>query len=428
MSWLVSEGYVPYRDFFEHHHPLLWYIVAPFMIILPHKLTIAYYFSRIFSLTVSLITLYVIAKIIKRFLSGIANIPYFFILLFMFFPTYAAISTLKPDIFTRLFYFAGLYLFFCYAQTRRTKDLVWSGLAFTVSFLFLQNIIFSILPLFIPILYLWEKEPRTIKDIGIASIAPLTIMSVLALLMHTNDMLTQYFQLNWILNANLFDTLHYVDKSLFWYWIPVMLIGLAAWIYQIKKGSANFYINTIGILFIGEMYQHMYFKAVHNHYFVLMFIFISLLVMPVVANLKSKIAKFTTYISVIIVFVINICVLHIKDTRILQMNQAVQLDENDQLLNINFRYFSIYSPKISYYVMFHAMTLIDNELFNRYPDYDVNKFITKHKIKYIDYVYEELPNMVFVGSEKFDRFKVSTKTLEDYTQIEPGLWKRKEGR
>ena len=28
-SWLVSTGLVPYRDFFEHHHPLLWYVLSP---------------------------------------------------------------------------------------------------------------------------------------------------------------------------------------------------------------------------------------------------------------------------------------------------------------------------------------------------------------------------------------------------------------
>lgn len=28
-SWLVSIGKVPYRDFFQHHNPLLWYLFAP---------------------------------------------------------------------------------------------------------------------------------------------------------------------------------------------------------------------------------------------------------------------------------------------------------------------------------------------------------------------------------------------------------------
>jgi hypothetical protein len=29
VSWLVSEGLLPYRDFFEHHTPWLWYLLAP---------------------------------------------------------------------------------------------------------------------------------------------------------------------------------------------------------------------------------------------------------------------------------------------------------------------------------------------------------------------------------------------------------------
>lgn len=28
-SYFVSQGYIPYRDFFEHHHPLIWYVFAP---------------------------------------------------------------------------------------------------------------------------------------------------------------------------------------------------------------------------------------------------------------------------------------------------------------------------------------------------------------------------------------------------------------
>ena len=28
-AWLIFRGEVPYFDFFQHHHPLLWYITAP---------------------------------------------------------------------------------------------------------------------------------------------------------------------------------------------------------------------------------------------------------------------------------------------------------------------------------------------------------------------------------------------------------------
>ena len=30
-SWLVWHGKIPYKDFFQHHNPLLWYIGAPFV-------------------------------------------------------------------------------------------------------------------------------------------------------------------------------------------------------------------------------------------------------------------------------------------------------------------------------------------------------------------------------------------------------------
>ena len=28
-AWYVLNGALPYVDFFEHHHPLLWYLLAP---------------------------------------------------------------------------------------------------------------------------------------------------------------------------------------------------------------------------------------------------------------------------------------------------------------------------------------------------------------------------------------------------------------
>ena len=30
-SWLVYANFIPYKDFFEHHNPLLWYMFAPFV-------------------------------------------------------------------------------------------------------------------------------------------------------------------------------------------------------------------------------------------------------------------------------------------------------------------------------------------------------------------------------------------------------------
>ena len=41
-SFLIAQGDVPYRDFFEHHHPLLWYLFSPVVMFLSNSENILY--------------------------------------------------------------------------------------------------------------------------------------------------------------------------------------------------------------------------------------------------------------------------------------------------------------------------------------------------------------------------------------------------
>ena len=68
MGYLISEGKVPYRDFFEHHHPLLWYVIAPLVKILPHKALALYYAAKTLALLCSVLTYYLFYLYFKRFL------------------------------------------------------------------------------------------------------------------------------------------------------------------------------------------------------------------------------------------------------------------------------------------------------------------------------------------------------------------------
>ena len=40
-SFLIAIGQVPYRDFFQHHNPLLWYIFAPLTKLFEYNSTIS---------------------------------------------------------------------------------------------------------------------------------------------------------------------------------------------------------------------------------------------------------------------------------------------------------------------------------------------------------------------------------------------------
>ncbi len=426
ISYLVSEGYVPYRDFFEHHHPLLWYMFAPIMYILPHNFALAYYVSRIFSLIFSCIMLCIIGKIINRFLGGKDIILYFLIILFMFFPMWFCISHLKPDIIARVFYFLGLYYFFCYAEKFQTKDMVYCAISFTFAFLTLQNIIISIFPLVVPVVYLWTKQKKIIKDIAVSSIIPLTIIASIVVVYVVYDIWEPYFQLNWILNAHLFEYMHIYEGSVFMRWKYPVLIGLGTWLWQIKKHQASFYTNTIGLLCIAEIVQHLYFKAVFHHYLIILFIFLAMLAAPVAASIKNKIASIVMLIATLVIFGLNFNYVWHYDTQIFPKVKALNPKEDEYIFNECFRYVNVYSKKISYYQLFSMMAQIDNILFNRYPDYDVNEFIETNKVKYLDYI--NIPKKYRDPSDfnEFARFKISDETLSKYEEIEPALWRRKE--
>ncbi|MBO5441292.1 MAG: hypothetical protein J6A09_01845, partial [Alphaproteobacteria bacterium] len=65
-AWLVSTGKVPYLDFFEHHHPLLWYLSAP-IVRLFYDDVIVFYVMRAISFGVGLLTIWGLYKIVLFF-------------------------------------------------------------------------------------------------------------------------------------------------------------------------------------------------------------------------------------------------------------------------------------------------------------------------------------------------------------------------
>ena len=67
-SWLVWQGKVPYRDFFEHHHALLWYLFAPITAVFYNQAIIVYV-AKFLTLIVSVLTFYYFYKIMVKFVT-----------------------------------------------------------------------------------------------------------------------------------------------------------------------------------------------------------------------------------------------------------------------------------------------------------------------------------------------------------------------
>ena len=71
-SWLVYAEFVPYKDFFQHHNPLLWYLFAPFVGLHAYGLNDNVITSSVVTAAIlaSFLTYYYLYLIASRFLTG----------------------------------------------------------------------------------------------------------------------------------------------------------------------------------------------------------------------------------------------------------------------------------------------------------------------------------------------------------------------
>ena len=272
-TYLVILGNIPYRDFFEHHHPMLWYTFAPIMQIFPKNAIMIFYIARIFALLCSMGTLYFIYKIIINFFEGKENFIPFLLILLTFFPVWYVVSAFKPEAVAYLFYFVGLYFCFEYVKTSCRKNLVLCGIAFVMAFLFIQTMIFNVIFVCVAINAVCYKRQVFIKDLFYAASVPLLLLLSLGIIVYRCNLWQLYFQLNWLYNTKIriFDTLA------IWNW--TLQIFIAFWAaYSLIRQTNSVYIKIISFLLIGEILLIFSFHKAHPHYLFLAFIYASVLI------------------------------------------------------------------------------------------------------------------------------------------------------
>ena len=149
-AWMVSQGLVPFKDFWQHHSPLIWVVLAPFFKILKPTIYI-FEISRVFSFLVSSATFFIGWQIVKQVWREKARLSVYLLVL-----SSAAItgqfSYLRPDLFMLVFLLAGVYLSLKIPGNKILPSF-FAGIMFSLaaSFAFKQYLLY-LLPLIIIIL------------------------------------------------------------------------------------------------------------------------------------------------------------------------------------------------------------------------------------------------------------------------------------
>jgi hypothetical protein len=130
-AWYLTNNQIPCLDFFEQHHPLLWYLLAPFLSILGNStetVTVLRLLMFAFILGMAFFTGLITEQVTRAREAGL--ISAIFILSSTMFMR--AGVEIRPDVPEVFFGLVSIWYFLRYFQSARDRDIVLSSLAASI--------------------------------------------------------------------------------------------------------------------------------------------------------------------------------------------------------------------------------------------------------------------------------------------------------
>lgn len=386
-SWLVFEGKLPYKDFFEHHNPLLWYISAPIVGAF-YDNVIIFYVMRAISFVISFITVFYLYKLAMFWANKVCG----WLVIVLYLGNIVTIYNFyqyRPDNFMNLCFVMGGYYLFCYIDNMKLKNLIFSFLAFCISALFLQKIVLLLIVVAFILLVLLHQKKLLFKDFFIATIPAVLVTLGFVLYLFVIGIWNDYIRLN--LDFNM-DVIYYYGRASFWLqsiFFSIYGISFVTAILFFKR--ENLYFRIISIIYIAEFLMRNFYFAPHPNYYTLLTM-LSALILPV--WLKHYGNKYK-YVGILLCMALFVHLGYLFNTfeRSIKRHNSFEhykmsdyvhknTNKNDILINGYDKAFNVYRNDASYYWFNIEMLLpIFNHRYNVGYDYNINNLILNHKPK-----------------------------------------------
>lgn len=382
-SWLVSEGQVPFRDFFEHHNPLLWYMLAPLTQIFARDAVIIP-IVRSLAVIGYLLCIWMIYKIAAKYVYSKIVAQISVLLLMAIALLWKDIANMRPDIFMHLFFFMALYNFFAYLTDKKRWKLVVSYICCSISFLFLQKAVFLGLGFAVANLWLLYKKEVKIRDFIYAVVSAfIPLLIFMGYLIHTQS-LADWFYYNFIFNMNLQE--YYADynnggSAEFKWFVFFSILAIV----RFYKFTTNSFVVlmcaiTVSLSFISF--------APHPQYYQGYFFLAAILLGEIIYKNKFSGILYCLLMFSILFSLYTLCP-NTQDAKEFDKiyNKASFVIKNstpqDQVLDLGSQVCNLFNPDIDYYWFgFYNVSIIDT-IYNPERYLDVDALIKEKKPKFI---------------------------------------------
>ena len=291
-SWLVWQGYVPYKDFFQHHNPLLWYMSAPLVNLLINNKLIFSIFNQISYVAVCIMAYYQYQIMVLNKNSKTSGL----FLCAAIISSYSILWALnfRPDTFAYMLLFIGVLYLFKYIEDKQLWKLVISFLSFFASFMFTQKILINLFVPAIAVVYWLCKGQIKFKNLALSCILPIMLLGVWCAYLYNKDILQLYWISNFPYNTHIPDVfaqnrIIFPPQEYFEFYIFIPFGCLGA-IYFLIKG--NTLEKIISLMFIEEGILRAFYFSAFLHYSIFWLILgIMITVMLIDKSLKNKLIK-----------------------------------------------------------------------------------------------------------------------------------------
>lgn len=394
-SWYIQHDHIPYLDYFEHHHPFLWYTLVPFLEILgPTTKTLIVIRLFMLALTTCIaITVYKMGRLVGCSReSGILSS-----LLLFSMPMFVLRSVeIRPDVPQVLFGLLVIHQLLVFRKTQKNRHMALSGFFAALSFLFLQKAIFLLIPLAF-LFFVWLiKKKLTILSL-VHFVAPFLVPSFLYFLyLLRSGSFNDYLLTNWSLNMHFgyrFSVLVPLKTSaaqspFFW---PIAL-GALIWVVLKKKGNEEHIL--LAFLSFCLLFSVLVVKRPHEQYFMLSFALLSSLSASFLSHFwdKRKLHFHQKIGATVLISIIPLCILlgagQIKNTKQLQkIRYVLEYSSPSDYIYDGDNKFNVFRYDLHYFwFQFQEGRSFDtyNRLTeNRYGDYDACQLIKTKRPKFI---------------------------------------------
>ena len=387
-SYLISKGDIPYRDFFEHHHPLLWYLFAPIVLMFSNNENVLY-IMRLFVFFVMLGQLVYIYKIYdlinKNKILALLSVGVYL----SFIPIQTKSILFRPDSLMVLFGLAGFYYYLKYIELKDRKFIVLSFLLFLFSFMTLQKILLLFLPL--GMLMVWHMKEKQFKmgDFFVALGFILLLLALYVFYLYRNDALKDFFETTWLLNLKIrykYSLVSLMD------WLMI-LVGGGFCLWELLF-SNNKKMKEIAFLGVVLAISFIVLRPSYTHYFFVIYPCFAIIITNVLFRFFGKKIVFFVFIDVLFVLVKLVNGVHVypkypynfaeyvKKERIILLNS----DADDYFIGCeDLVYGTSLRRNIAGYYWFSyvQMSQLDYAYFKRKELPDLNEIITIKKPKIV---------------------------------------------